>query len=140
MANLIGKSVGDPVINPVFLEKDAPHNIREEADILLSRIFLGVDYSLLPQYLHSQGKNNVFGYTSPEVDALLSQLDETAEVAQRRVIGQRVMSLVQEDFAIILLSPHFQYLLSPLEIQFDATITSHADLIENMKHLVIERR
>lgn len=139
LANLVGKLVGEPTINPIFLEKGAPQKIWEEADVLLSRIFLGVHYSRLSQYLHSQGKNNVFGYASPEVDALLAQLDETADVAQRRVIGQRVMSLVQEDFAIILLSPHFQYLLSPLEIQFDATITSHADLIENMKHLVIER-
>ena len=139
VANLVGKSVRASVINPVFLEEDAPHNIREEADILLTRIYFGAHYNRLSQYFHSQGKNNVFGYASPEVDALLSQLDETADIAQRRVIGQRVMSLVQEDFAIILLSPHFQYLLSPLEIQFDATLTSYADLIENMKHLVIER-
>ncbi len=49
------------------------------------------------------------------------------------------MSLLQEDYAMILLSTYFQYFLSPLEIQFDATLTSHADIIENMKHLVVER-
>lgn len=139
VANLVGKSVRASVINPVFLEEDAPHNIREEADILLTRIYFGAHYNRLSHYFHSQGKNNAFGYANSEVDALLSQLDETADVVQRRVIGQKVMSLLQEDYAVIVLSPHFQYFLSPLEIQFDAALTSHADLIENMKHLVIER-
>ena len=139
VATLVGRSVRASVINPVFLEEDAPHNIREEADILLTRIYFGAHYNRLSQYFHSQGKNNVFGYATPQVDALLAQLDQTTDVAQREVIGQRVISILQKDYAIILLSPYFQYFLSPLEIQFDATLTSHADLIENMKHLVIER-
>ena len=46
------------------------------------------------------------------------------------------MSILQEAYAIILLSPHFQYLLSPLEIQFNAALTN---LIENMKYPVVER-
>ena len=139
VANLIGKSVGTSDINSVFLEEDGLQNMWEEADVLLSRISFGDHYSRLSRYFHSQGRHNTFDYANPEVDALLSQLDETTDVTQRGVIGQRVMSLLQEDYAIILLSPHFQYFLSPLEIQFDATLTSHADLIENMKHLVVER-
>ena len=139
LATLVGRSVGVSAINPVFLEEDAPHNMWEVGDVLLSRISFGSHYNRLSRYFHSQGRNNSFAYTNPEVDALLSQLDGTADVAQRSVIGQRIMSILQEDYAIILLSPHFQYLLSPLEIQFDATLTSHTDLIENMKHLVIER-
>ena len=140
LANLVGKSVGDPIITPIFLEEDTSHNMKAEADVLLSRISFGVHYHRLPQYFHSQGRNNVFGYANPKVDLLLAQLDETTDIAQRGLIGQRVMSVLQEDYAIILLSPYFQYFLSPLEIQFDAALTSHADLIENMKHLVIERR
>ena len=139
VANLVGKSVGAATINPVFLEKDTPQNMKEEADILLSQIYLGAHYNRLRQYFHPQGRNNFFGYDNPQVNALLSQLDQTTDVAQRGVIGQRVMSILQEDYAMILLSPHFQYFLSPLEIQFDAILTNHADLIENMKHLVIER-
>ena len=111
----------------------------EVGDVLLSRIFFGTDYSRLPRYFHSQGRYNTFSYANPEVDNLLSQLDETIDVAQRRVIGQNVISILQEDYAIILLSPYFEYLLSPLEIQFDNNLTSYTDLIENMKHLVIER-
>ena len=139
VANLVGKSVGDLTIAPVFLEEDTPQNTREKGDVLLSQIYLGAHYNRLSQYFHSQGRNNAFSYANPEVDALLSQLDKTTDVAQRTVIGQQVMSLLQEDYAMILLSPYFQYFLSPLEIQFDATLTSHADIIENMKHLVVER-
>ena len=58
----LGKSIGDSTINPVFLEEDTPPNMREEADVLLSRIYLwGIHYNQL--YLntyHSQGKNNSF--------------------------------------------------------------------------------
>ena len=139
LATLVGKSVGASDINPVFLEEDAPQNMWEVGDVLLSRIYFGAHYNRLSQYFHSQGKNNSFGYANPEVDKLLSHLDEMTAVAQRQRIGQRAMSVLQENYAMILLSPHFQYLLSPLEIQFDVTLTSYADLIENMKHLVIER-
>lgn len=139
LANLVGKSVGSPAITPVFLEENAPQQMGVEADVLLIRFFLGDHYSRLSRFFHSQGRNNSFNYANPEVDALLSQLDETTDVTQRGVIGRRVMSLLQEDYAIILLSPHFQYFLSPLEIQFDSTLTSHVDFIQNMKHLAVER-
>ena len=139
VANLVGKSVGAPDITPIFLEEAAPEKMKVEADVLLSRFFFGDHYSRLSRYFHSQGRHNTFAYANPEVDALLSQLDETPDVTQRGVIGRRVMSLLQEDFAIILLSPYFQYFLSPLEIRFDATLTDHTDFIENMKHLVVER-
>ena len=139
VANLVGKSVGTSDINSVFLEEDGLQNMWEEADVLLTRISFGDHHSRLSRYFHSQGRHNTFAYANPEVDALLFQLDETTDVTQRGVIGRRVMSLLQEDYAIILLSPHFQYFLSPLEIQFDATLTSHAEFIQNMKHLVVVR-
>ena len=139
VANLVGKSVGSPDINSVFFEEGGLQNMWEEADILLCHMFFGDHYSRLSRYFHSQGRYNTFAYANPEVDALLAQLDETIDVTQRGVIGRKVISLLQEDYAIILLSPHFQYFLSPLEIQFDATLTSHSDLIENLKHLVVER-
>ncbi len=137
--NLVGKWVGTSDINSVFLEEDGLQNMWEEADVLLTRISFGDHHSRLSRYFHSQGRHNTFAYANPEVDALLFQLDETTDVTQRGVIGRRVMSLLQEDYAIILLSPHFQYFLSPLEIQFDATLTSHAEFIQNMKHLVVVR-
>lgn len=139
LATLVGKSVGNPTITPIYLEEKTMHNMKEEADVLLSRIYFGAHYNRLCQYFHPQGRNNSFSYANPQVNAFLSQLDQTTDVTQREVIGQKVMSTLQEDYAIILLSPYFQYLLSPLEIQFDATLTSHADLIQNTKHLVVER-
>ena len=139
VANLIGKSVGTPDTTPIFLEENAPQKMRVEADVLLSRIYFGTHYSRLSRYFHPQGRHNTFAYANPEVNTLLFQLDETTDVTRRGVIGRRILSLLQEDYAIILLSPHFQYFLSPLEIQFDAALTSHTDLIENMKHLIVER-
>ena len=139
LATLVGKSIGASTITSVFLETDVPQKMCEGADILLSRISFGNHYSRLFRYFHSQGRSNSFGYASPEADALLSQLNNTTDVAQRSLIGQKVISILQEDYAIILLSPYFEYFLSPLEIQFDNNLTSYADLIENMKHLVIER-
>ena len=140
LATVVGKSVGTPTMTPIFLEEDGLQNMWEEADLLLSRIFFGDHYGLLSRYFHSQAKNNSFAYANPQVDSLLDELDQTTDAIQRELIGRRVMSLVQEDYAIILLSPYFQYLLSPLEIQFDTTLTSHVDLIENMRHLVVERK
>ena len=139
IADQVGKSVGKSTINPIFLEEDGPQNMWGDADVFFSRIFFGVHYTLLSQFFHSQAKNNSFAYANPEVDALLSQLDRTTDAVQRGVIGREVMSILQEDYAMILLSPYFQYLLSPLKIQFDAALTSYADLIQNMKHLVVER-
>ena len=139
LAHLVGKSVGTSDINPIFLEESTPKNMREAADALLSRIYFGAHYNQLSQYFHSQGRSNSFAYTNLQVDELLVQLDETTDLAQRQGIGQQIMSLLQEDYAIILLSPHFQYFLSPLEIQLGANLTNHTDLIENMKHLVIEQ-
>ena len=139
VANLVGKSVGTSNINSVFLEENALQKMWETADILLSRIYFGAHYGRLSRYFHSQGRNNSFDYANPRVDEMLVQLDQTTDVAQKGMIGQKTISLLQEDFAIILLSSYFEYLLSPLEIQFDATLTSHTDLIENMKHLVVER-
>ena len=139
VANLVGKSVGAPAITPIFLEEDTPQKMGVEADVLLSRIFFGDHYSLLSRYFHSQGRNTSFDYTNPQVNEMLVQLDQTMDVAQKGMIGQKTISLLQEDFAIILLSPYFQYLLSPLSIQFDATLTSYTDVIQNMKHLVVER-
>lgn len=139
LANLVGGSVGEPIITSIFVEQHVPQSVWEEADILLARISFGVHYSRLSQYFHSQGRNNPFGYANPQVDALLSQLDDTTNVALREVLGRQIMSLLHEDYAMILLSPHFEYCFSPLKIQHDITPAGFTDLIQNMKHLVVER-
>ena len=77
--------------------------------------------------------------TNPQVDALLAQLDRTANMAARRRIGRRVLSLLEEDFAVILLAPCFEYIVSPLEIQFDDSLTSLLDLLQNMNQVIVER-
>ena len=135
LAHLIGRSAGSTVENPTSVKGE----IREEADVLLTQLFLGLEYNRLSWFFRSDGRYNFFGYTNPEVDALLSQLDQTTNMAARRRIGRRVLSLLEEDFAVILLAPCFEYTVSPLEIQFDDNLTSLLDLLQNMNHVTVER-
>ena len=135
LAYLIGKSVGSSIVNPVSVNG----KMREEADAFLTQFFFGFGYSNLSQFFHSRGEHNFFGYSNPQVDEMLSQLDATANPGARSRIGRQVLSLVQEDFAVILLAPCFQYTLSPLEIQFDDNLTDMIDLAQNMSRLTVER-
>ena len=135
LAYQIGKSAGSSVINPISVKGE----IREEADAFLTQFFFGLGYNHLSRLFHSHGKHNFFGYSNPQVDEMLSQLDEMANPMARSRLGQQVLSLLQEDFAVILLAPCFQYTLSPLEIQFDDSLTDLIDLIQNMSQLTVER-
>ena len=131
LADLIGKSTGASVVNSI--------EIREDTDAFLTHIFFGVGHSRLSQFFRSDGIYNFFGYTNLQVDDMLVQLNQTGNTATRRRIGERVLSILQEDFAIILLAPHFQYTFSPLEIQFDDSLTDIIDLVQNMSQLTVER-
>ena len=135
LAHLIGQSAGSTVVNPI----SAKGEMREEVDAFLTQLFLGLEYNRLSRFFHSDGRYNFFGYTNPQVDALLSQLDQTRNMAARRRIGRRVLSLLEEDFAVILLAPCFEYTVSPLEIQFDDNLTSLLDLLQNMNQVTVER-
>ena len=142
LAHLIGQSVGSSVKNPISVEGsilEIKEKIREEADAFLIPLIFGGDYGYLSPYFCSDGVYNYFGYTNSQVDALLSQLDQTANMAARKRIGRRVLSLLQEDFAVILLAPCFQYIVSPLEIQFDNNLTNLGDLRLNMSQVTVER-
>ena len=135
LAQSIGQSIGSSVANPISVKGE----MREEADAFLTQAFLGLEYGNLSQFFHSDGAHNFFGYTNPQVDALLSRLDQMTNMAARRRIGRRVLSLLQEDFAVILLAPCFEYTFSPLEIQFDDNLTCITDLVQNMSQLTVER-
>ena len=131
LAQLIGKSTGASTVNSI--------EMREDTDAFLTNIFFGVGHSRLSQFFHSDGIYNFFGYADPQVDEMLSQLSQTGTIATRRRIGRRVLSILQDDFAIIPLAPHFQYTFSPLEIQFDDNLTDMIDLVQNMSQLTVER-
>ena len=136
LAYLIGRSTGSSVVNPVSVNG----KMREGVDAFLTQFFFGLGYSNLAQFFHSHGEHNFFGYSNPQVDELLSQLNGMANPMARSRIGRQILSLVQEDFAVILLAPCLQYTLSPLEIQFDDNLTDMIDLIQNMSQLTVERR
>ena len=131
LVQLIGKSTGASVVNSI--------EMREDTDAFLTNIFFGVGHSRLSQFFRSDGIYNFFGYANSQVDEMLSQLNQTGNLATRRRIGRRVLSFLQEDFAIILLAPQFQYTFSPLEIQFDDNLTDIIDLVQNMSQLTVER-
>ncbi len=131
LVQLIGKSTGASVVNSI--------EMGEDTDAFLTQIFFGVGHSRLSQFFRSDGIDNFFGYANPQVDEMLSQLNQTENTATRRRIGRRVLSILQEDFAIILLAPHFQYTFSPLEIHFDDHLTDIIDLVQNMSQLTVER-
>ena len=135
LAHLIGRSAGSTVVNPISVKGE----MREEADAFLTQLFFSLEYNRLSRFFGSDGIYNFFGYTNP-LDELLSQLDQTANMAARRRIGRWVLSLLQEDFAVILLAPCFEYTFSPLEIQFDDNLTSLLDLLQNMSQVTVERR
>ena len=136
LAHLIGKSAGSSVVNPISIKGE----MREEADAFLTQPIFGLEYHNLSRFFHSDGEDNFFGYSNPQVDEMLSQLNSiAANLGARRRIGRQILSLVQEDFAVILLAPDFHYSLSPLEIQFDDNLTDLIDLIQNMSQVTVER-
>ena len=135
LAQLIGKSTGASAVNSISIKGE----MRDEADAFLTQIFFGVEYSHLAQFFRSDGRHNFFGYANPQVDEMLSQLNQTGDPVARRRIGQQVLALLQEDFAVISLAPCFQYTFSPLEIQFDDNLTDMIDLVQNMSQLTVER-
>ena len=135
LAHFIGQSAGSSVVNPISVKG----KMREEVDAFLTQALWGFEYNHLSRFFHSDGVHNFFSYTNPQVDEILSQLDKVTDTMARRRIGRQVLSLLQDDFAIILLAPCFQYTLSLLEIQFDDKLTCLADLVQNMSQLTVER-
>lgn len=136
LAYLIGKSAGSSIVNPISVKRE----IREEADAFLTQFFFGLGYSNMAQFFHSDGEHNFFGYSNPQVDEMLFLLNGIANPSTRGRLGRQVLSILQEDFAVILLAPCFRYTLSPLEIQFDDNLTDLIDVIQNMSQLTVERR
>ena len=135
LAYLIGKSAGSSVGNPISVKGE----MREEADAFLTQILFGFEYSNLSRFFHSHGEYNFFGYSNPQVDEMLSQFNGMDNPRARGRIGRQILSLLQEDFAVILLAPCLQHTLSPLEIQFDDNLTDMIDLVQNMSQLTVER-
>lgn len=135
LAHLIGQSVGSSVVNPISVKGE----MREQADAFLTQAWWGFEYSKLSLFFHSDGRHNFFGYTNPQVDEMLFQLDREGDLAVRRRIGRAVLSLLQEDYVMIPLAPSLDYSYSPLEIQFDDNLTYAIDLFQNMSQLVVER-
>lgn len=134
LAQIVGKSINTSQIHPAHYP-----DLKTSADLFLTQIYFGPGYSRLSRYFRSDGRVNPFGYANPAVDQLLWELDQTGNLAQRHSLGQKVLSLVQADFAVILLSPCFEYFLSSLDVQFDENLTNFLYLAQNMSDMVVRR-
>ena len=116
--------------------------MREEADAFLTQTLWGFEYNKLPLFFHSEWRYTTsLAILIPKL--MRCSLNLTKRVGDlataRRSIGREVLSLLQEDFAMIPLAPCLQYTYSPLEIQFDDKLTCVTDLAQNMSQLVVER-
>ena len=69
LAQLIRKSTGASAVNSI--------EMGEDTDAFLTNIFFGVGHSRLSQFFRSDGIYNFFGYANPQVDEMLSQLNQT---------------------------------------------------------------
>ena len=136
LAHLVGRSVRSSVANPLSIPKADRQN---KADAHVVQFFMGPGYNRLSQFFASDGQYNPIGYTNPQVDEMLFELDRTADMAKRQEIAGDVLSFLQEDFAMILLSPCFEYALSPLEIESGDKLMGPVDLMQNMSNVVVER-
>ena len=138
LALLVADSLGTSAMNVVNLkgkEKDA----KEAVDVILTQLYFGYGYSRLKRFFHSKGENNILGFNYPEIDNLLDKLEYTAEMKERRLIGQEVISLLQKENAIILLAPCFEYFLSNLFLVRDSRLSSLTHLILNFSNIYVKR-
>ena len=85
LAYLIGRSTGSSVGNPISVKGE----MREEADAFLTQFFFGIGYSNLSRFFHSHGEHNFFGYSDPQVDEMLSQLNGMENPRARSGLGGR---------------------------------------------------
>lgn len=123
------------VVNLKGKEKDA----KEAVDVILTQLYFGYGYSRLKRYFHSKGENNFLGFNYPEIDNLLDKLEYTAEMKERKAIGQEVILNLQKENAIILLAPCFEYFLSNLILVPDSRLSSLTYFILNLSNIYVKR-
>lgn len=138
LALIVAYSLGTSAMNVVNVkgkEKDA----KEAVDVILAQLYFGYGYSRLKRYFHSKGENNFFGFNYPEIDNLLDKLEKTAEMKERKAIGQEVIDMLQKEDAICLIAPCLEYFLSNLILVPDSRLSSLTYFILNLSSLKVSR-
>ena len=136
LALILVSSLGASAMNVVDM-KGKEKYAKEAVDVILTQLYFGYGYSRLKRFFHSKGENNIFGINLPDVDNLLDKLEYTAEMKERKAIGQEVISLLQKENAIILLAPCFEYFLSNLILVPDSRLSSLTHLILNFSNIKV---
>ena len=129
LALLLASSLGTSAMNVVDI-KGVSFDAKEAVDVILAQLYFGYGYSRLKRFFHSKGETNVLGFNYPFVDNLLDKLESTAEMKERKAIGQN---------AICILAPCFEYFLSNLILVPDNRLSSLTYLILNFSNIYVKR-
>ena len=106
LALLLASSLGTSAMNVVDI-KGVSFGAKEAVDVILAQLYFGYGYSRLKRFFHSKGETNVLGFNYPEVDSLIDKLESTAEMKERKAIGQEVISFCKK---------RMQYVYLPLAL------------------------
>lgn len=123
----------------VDLSRCSSEYVSNEVDAILTQIYFGYGYSRLRRYFHSEREDKTLGFNYPDIDLLIDQLDITASMNEREAIGQEVVRKLQQEGAIILLAPCFEYVLSNLYIIPSPKLHFLSDFIKNLPKMKIQR-
>ncbi len=142
MVNIISfmaKCLGLQNMNIIDLSKRPIEIMDREIDIILTQVYFGYGYSRLRRYFHSAGNDNVFGFNYPVVNSLIDQLDTIESMKDRNEIGQEIVRRLQQEGAIILLAPCFEYILSNLYLMPSPKLHFLTDFIKNLPKMKVQR-
>jgi hypothetical protein len=142
MANIvsfIAECLGIQDVNLINLSNCSPETVREEIDVILTQVYFGYGYSRLRRYFYSKREDNVLGFNYPEIDSLIDQLDTTESMKERDAIGQKAILRLQQENAIVLLAPCFEYLLSNLYMVASTKLHFLTDFIKNLPKMKVQR-
>ena len=126
-------------IDLIDLSRCSPEDANREIDAILTQIYFGYGYSRLRRYFHSEREDRTLGFSYPEIDSLIDQLDRTESMNERDTIGQEVVRKLQQENAIILLAPCFEYLLSNLYLVPSPKLHFLTDFIKNLPKMKVQR-
>ena len=139
LTSVVASSLGVNDSTVVDLKSIPAENVWEGIDTAITQLYFGHGYCRLRRYFHSEGENNTFRFSCPDVDLLIEKLGETYSMKEREAIGRGIIQRLQEENALILLAPHLQYILSNLYITPSPRLTSVTDLILSLPDVHVKR-
>ena len=139
LVNFMTKCIGIKDTNLIDIRKCSPETVSEEIDAILMQTYFGYGYSRLRRYFHSKREDKTLGFNYPDIDSLIDQLDTIVSMKERDAMGQEIIRKLQQENAIILLAPCFEYVLSNLYIMPSPKLHFLSDFIINLPNMNVQR-